>query len=157
MTNKITILGIGNMLFSDEGIGVHCIPFLQEFYADCEDIIVEDGATDGMMLSGIVEDTNHLIIIDAINAGKEPGTIIKLEGDEVPNYVGVKVSIHQLGFSEVLAVAKVRDQYPENIVMIGMQPYSLELNPGVTPQGRETAKKLIEAVKQQVEAWRKSS
>ncbi len=154
--SKITILGIGNILYSDEGIGVYCIPFLEEIYADCEDVDVVYGATDGMMLLATVEDAEKLLIIDAINAAAEPGTIIHLQGDEVPKYVGVKMSIHQLGFSEVLVAANFREQYPEQIVMIGMQPFSLELHADVTEQGKEVAKQLILEVRKQVDEWRQN-
>lgn len=154
--SRITILGIGNTLYSDEGIGVYCIPFLQQIFADCNDVLVEDGSTDGMKLLSFVEESENLLIIDAINAGKEPGTFIQIEGDEIPKYFGVKMSIHQMGFSEVLAAAQFRDRYPKNIIMIGMQPYSLALSPEVTDQGKETAKLLIEEVKNIVDLWRKN-
>lgn len=105
---KITILGIGNTLFSDEGVGIHLLPLLEDALVDYEDIEIIEGLTDGMKLLGPVEDAEKLIIIDAINAGKEPGTIITLVGDEIPAYFGIKMSIHQLGFQEVLMAAKLR-------------------------------------------------
>lgn len=150
---NITILGIGNLLYSDEGIGGYCIPFLQEYFKDNENIQVENGSTDGLMLLPYVEDTNNLIIIDAINGGKEEGYIHRVVGDDIPKYFGVKMSIHQMGFSEVLAAAQFREKYPENIVLLGMQPYSLALNPDVTPEGKEKAKELIQLVIKQVEEW----
>lgn len=154
--SRITILGIGNTLYSDEGIGVYCIPFLQEIFANCEDIVIEDGSTDGMKLLSFVEESENLLIIDAINAGKEPGTFIRIEGEEIPKYFGVKMSIHQMGFAEVLAAAQFRDKYPKNIIMVGMQPYSLALSPEVTDQGKETAKLLIDEVKKIVASWREN-
>ncbi len=153
-SNKIMILGIGNILYSDEGIGVHCIPSLHQYFADDETVIVEDGATDGMMLLPFIEETDHLIIIDAINANQEPGTLIKLEDEDIPKYTNVKLSIHQLGFKEVLAVAQIREKYPKHVVMVGMQPFSLKLNPEITSEAKTVAPKIIEAVIKQVEAWR---
>ncbi|HEY2421092.1 MAG TPA: hydrogenase maturation protease, partial [Neobacillus sp.] len=87
---KITILGIGNTLFSDEGVGIHLLPILENALKDYENIEIIEGLTDGMKLLGPVEDAENLIIIDAINAGKEGGTIITLQGDEIPAYFGIK-------------------------------------------------------------------
>lgn len=154
MINNITILGIGNTLYSDEGIGIHSLPFLEEIFERDENVEVIDGSTDGMKLLAPVEDTDHLIIIDAINAGKEGGTIITLRGDEIPAYFGIKMTVHQLGFQEVLLAAKLRDRYPKNIVMIGMQPTSLELNVGLTENNRSKLPELVHLIKKQVEEWK---
>jgi hydrogenase maturation protease len=157
MTNseqRITILGIGNTLFSDEGVGIHLLPMLAEEFKDEENIEIIEGLTDGMRLLGPVEDAKNLIIIDAINAGKEPGTIITLTGDEIPAYFGIKMSIHQLGFQEVLLAAKMRERYPKRIVMFGMQPASLELGIELTAANREKLPDLAKAVIDQVHLWR---
>jgi hydrogenase maturation protease len=156
MTNnrKITILGIGNTLFSDEGVGIHLLPVLENEFKNDQDIEIVEGLTDGMKLLGPVEDAENLIIIDAINAGKEPGTIISLIGDEIPAYFGIKMSIHQLGFQEVLLAAKMRERYPKQIAMFGMQPSSLELGVELTETNRAKLPHLAQAVIGQVNAWR---
>ena len=151
---KITILGIGNTLFSDEGVGIHLLPILEEALKDDENIEIIEGLTDGMRLLGPVEDAENLIIIDAINAGKEGGTIISLEGEEIPAYFGIKMSIHQLGFQEVLLAAKMRERYPKKIMMFGMQPTSLELGVELTETNREQLDDLTKAVINQVKRWR---
>lgn len=152
-TNKITILGIGNTLFSDEGVGIHLLPILEEALKDYENIDIVEGLTDGMKLLGPVEDAENLIIIDAINAGKPGGSIIKLEGNEIPAYFGIKMSIHQLGFQEVLLAAKMRERYPKQIVMFGMQPTSLELGIGLTETNQARLKELALTVIDQVNIW----
>jgi hydrogenase maturation protease len=153
-TKKITILGIGNTLFSDEGVGIHLLPLLEDELKGYENIEIIEGLTDGMRLLGPVEDAENLIIIDAINAGAEPGTIITLVGDEIPAYFGIKMSIHQLGFQEVLMAAKLRDRYPKEIVMFGMQPTSLELGVELTENNQKRLGKLKDAVINQVNTWR---
>jgi hydrogenase maturation protease len=150
---KITILGIGNTLFSDEGVGIHLLPLLEEELKDYENIEIIEGLTDGMRLLGPVEDAEKLIIIDAINAGVEPGTIITLVGDEIPAYFGIKMSIHQLGFQEVLMAAKLRERYPKEIVMFGMQPTSLELGIELTENNQKRLRELKDAVVKQVNKW----
>lgn len=154
---KITILGIGNTLYQDEGVGVHILPLLEERFK--EDALVEiiEGSTDGMRLLGPVEDSSHLIVIDAINAGKAGGTIITLIGDEIPAYYGIKMSIHQLGFQEVLFAAKLRERYPENIVMFGMQPTSLELGIELSSKNANRLSELADHIAFQVKQWRDAS
>ncbi|WML51741.1 HyaD/HybD family hydrogenase maturation endopeptidase [Neobacillus sp. PS3-12] len=154
MNRKITILGIGNTLFTDEGVGIHLLPILEEKFKNDEDIEIIEGLTDGMKLLGPVEDAENLIIIDAINAGKDPGTIISLKGDEIPAYFGVKMSIHQMGFQEVLLAAKLRERYPKRIAMFGLQPSSLELGLELTETISEKLSKLAAAVINQVKDWR---
>ncbi|WP_413309320.1 HyaD/HybD family hydrogenase maturation endopeptidase [Bacillus sp. 1P10SD] len=155
--SKITILGIGNTLFSDEGVGIHLLPLLEEALKEVEHIEIIEGLTDGMRLLGPVEEAENLIIIDAINAGKEGGTIISLVGEEIPAYFGIKMSIHQLGFQEVLLAAKMRDRYPKQIVMFGMQPTSLELGVELTETNRQKLGELANAVIEQVHNWRNVS
>jgi hydrogenase maturation protease len=162
MTNRkvesnITILGIGNTLFSDEGVGIHLLPLLEEALKEVDHIEIIEGLTDGMRLLGPVEEAENLIIIDAINAGKEGGTIISLVGEEIPAYFGIKMSIHQLGFQEVLLAAKMRDRYPKQIVMFGMQPTSLELGVELTETNRQKLGELANAVIEQVHNWRNVS
>ena len=152
--NQITILGIGNTLYTDEGLGVHALSHLDEIFGMDEQVLLFDGSTDGMSLLGPVEDTDYLIVLDAINAGKEGGSIIELRGDEIPAYYGVKMSIHQLGFQEVLLAAKLREKYPKHIVMIGMQPTSLELGIGLSETNHAKLPELLNRVVEQVNNWK---
>ena len=152
--NQITILGIGNTLYTDEGLGVHALSPLEDIYGSDEQVEIVDGSTDGMSLLGPVEDTDYLIVIDAINAGKEGGSIIELHGDDIPAYFGVKMSIHQLGFQEVLLASKLRDKYPKHIVMIGMQPTSLELGIELSETNKTQLPELVNLVQQQVVKWK---
>ncbi len=152
--NQITILGIGNTLYTDEGLGVHALAALQEKYGMDQQVQLVDGSTDGMSLLGPVEDTDYLIVIDAINAGKEGGHIIELHGNDIPAYYGIKMSIHQLGFQEVLLASKLRERYPKNIVMIGMQPTSLELGIGLSETNEAQLPEMFKLVEQQVNKWK---
>lgn len=152
--NQITILGIGNTLYTDEGLGVHALTALQEKFGMDKQVELVDGSTDGMSLLGPVEDTDYLIVIDAINAGKEGGCIIELHGNDIPAYYGIKMSIHQLGFQEVLLAAKLREKYPKNIVMIGMQPTSLELGIGLSEKNEGQLPELIKLVELHVNEWK---
>jgi hydrogenase maturation protease len=157
LDNKITILGIGNTLYKDEGIGVHSLPMIEAALKSVSNIEIIEGSTDGMRLLGPIEATNYLIVIDAINAGKKGGTIISLEGEEIPAYFGIKMSIHQLGFQEVLFAAKIREKYPKNIMMFGMQPTSLELGVELSETNQQKLPTLVDQIVKQVYQWRSVS
>lgn len=151
---KITILGIGNILFSDEGIGVHLVHQLMEEWSHLEERVeLVDGATDGLVLLDIVERSSHLIIIDSINAGKKPGTIIEVEQEEIPKYMGVKISLHQQSFMEVLALATMRGAIPEEMYMVGVQPLSLEWEVGLTPVVEEKLPQLKTLIQNRLQRW----
>lgn len=153
----VTILGIGNTLYSDEGVGIHALPLLEEVFADDENVELVEGSTDGIKLLGPVEEADFLIVIDAINAGLEGGSLIALYDDEIPAYYGIKMSIHQVTFQEVLFAAKLRESYPKKIVMIGVQPESLELGVELSEKVRSRLPQLVERVKAEVDAWRKEN
>lgn len=154
-TKKITILGIGNTLYSDEGVGVQVIPILKELINVNHEggIDIIEGATDGMKLLGPVEDCDYLIIIDAINAGKKPGTLITIRNEEIPKYFGIKMSVHQVGFQEVLFAARIRDCLPKEMIMFGIQPESLNLGVELTETVKSSLPELANLIKQQVELW----
>ncbi|CAM3205854.1 Ni/Fe-hydrogenase, b-type cytochrome subunit [Sporolactobacillus spathodeae] len=151
---KVTVLGIGNTLYSDDGLGLEALPELQKALADFENIEIVDGSTEGMQLLGPVEATNRLIVVDAINADTEPGTVIELTKEEIPSFNGIKMSVHQIGFQEVISAAQLRDRLPEKMVMIGLQPASLELNTELTDKIHQSLPELVQRVRHQIENWR---
>ena len=135
-TRKI-VFGLGNTLNNDEGMGVFAMQALEERLRDLvvDDLEFIDGGVLGLNLLPWVEEASHLLVLDAINASKEPGTVIELKSDEIPLYTGVKMSDHQILFQEVLGLAKFREKFPENLHMVGAQPVDLsvgvELSSGI--------------------------
>ena len=95
---RITILGIGNILFSDEGFGVRVIERLQDLYAFSDNVSIIDGGVLGMNLLWVLAETDHLIVIDAVRNKSRPGTFIRLEGEEIPARIRAKNSLHQVDF-----------------------------------------------------------
>lgn len=150
---QIKIIGIGNTLYSDEGVGVHVLPYLREKLTNINNLEIVEGTTDGIRLLDPVEAADYLIIIDAINAGKLAGELITIEGEEIPKYYGIKMSIHQVGFQEVLSAAMLRDRLPEKMIMFGIQPYSLELGLELSEIVKAQLTKLVEMVIEQVNTW----
>ncbi|MDE2604352.1 MAG: HyaD/HybD family hydrogenase maturation endopeptidase [Burkholderiales bacterium] len=123
----IVVLGIGNVLWADEGFGVRCVEALQRRYAFGAHVQLVDGGTQGLYLIHHVQAATRLLIFDAIDYGLAPGTLKTVEDDEVPRFLGAKkMSLHQTGFQEVLLLAQLMGQYPERVTLIGCQPQELE-------------------------------
>jgi hydrogenase maturation protease len=123
----ILVLGIGNLLWADEGFGVRAAEEFARRY-DCDErVTVMDGGTQGLYLLPHVQEASQLVVFDAIDYGLEPGTLKVILDDEVPAYMGAKqMSLHQTGFQDVLAAAKLTGHYPESLVLIGVQPVELK-------------------------------
>ena len=129
-SGAIVVLGIGNVLWADEGFGVRCVEALQqryEFDPDAADVQLIDGGTQGLYLIQHVQGAGKLLIFDAIDYGLAPGTLKLIENDDVPRFMGAKkMSLHQTGFQEVLMLALLTGRYPEQVLLIGCQPEELE-------------------------------
>jgi len=124
---RILVLGIGNLLWADEGFGVRCVEALAERYALPDNVTAMDGGTQGLYLLPYVEEAQRLLVFDAVDYGDAPGTLRIVTGSEVPRFMGAKkMSLHQTGFQEVLASAELLGRLPEELVLIGCQPVELE-------------------------------
>jgi hydrogenase maturation protease len=121
------VLGVGNTLLSDEGVGIHVVERLVKSYNVPEEVQVLDGGTLGMDLLYYLEGIENLLLIDAVEAHREPGALIRLSGDEVPAFLSIKISPHQLGVPDMLAAAKLKGSFPKRIVLWGIQPASLDI------------------------------
>ncbi|NRP74936.1 Hydrogenase 1 maturation protease [Ensifer psoraleae] len=124
---RILVLGIGNILWADEGLGVRAVEAFHKAYEVPDNVTILDGGTQGLYLVQLVNEHDRLIVFDAIDYGLEPGTMKVVEDDEVPKFTGAKkMSLHQTGFQEVLSAADLMGQYPERLTLIGCQPLDLE-------------------------------
>jgi hydrogenase maturation protease len=132
------VLGLGNILLRDEGVGVRVVERLQELYDFPPNVQVVDGGTLGLDLLSYVEAADQLLVVDAMDMGAGPGQIGHLEGEEVPAFLSVKISPHQMGLSDLLAASRLDEVYPEKVVLWGVQPavidVGLELSPVVAAQ-----------------------
>ena len=125
--SNILILGIGNLLWADEGFGVRAVEEMHRLYEVPENITLMDGGTQGIYLVQHVRDADVLIVFDAVDYNLPVGTIKRVEGDEVPQFMGCKkISLHQTGFQEVLAMAGMMGDAPEKLLLIGVQPVELD-------------------------------
>jgi hydrogenase maturation protease len=121
------VLGLGNILWADEGFGVRAVEALHAAFEFPPHVRVMDGGTQGIFLIPWVRIANRLLILDAIDYGLEPGSIRLIRNDDVPRFMGArKMSMHQAGFQEVLMTAKLSGDFPEEIALIGVQPELLD-------------------------------
>jgi len=117
------ILGIGNVLWADEGFGVRCVENLNARYRFPESVRVMDGGTQGIFLLPWVRLASRLLIFDAIDFGLKPATLRLIQGDDVPRYMGAKkVSMHQAVVQEVLSSAQLTGEFPDELALVGVQP-----------------------------------
>lgn len=154
LKKPIKIIGLGNYLYSDEGLGVHIIPLVEEAFNNDPLVEVIEGSTDGLRLLDPIEDTEGLLVIDAIVDHRDPGDLIVLEGEDVPKYFSMKMSVHQMGFQEVLQAADIRGHYPDKVAIIGLQPSSLELGTELSPLIQSKLPLVVEELKSILQRWK---
>jgi len=147
------ILGIGNILWADEGFGVRAVEELHRKYTFPENVRVMDGGTQGIFLLPWVRNASRLLIFDAVDFNLEPATLKLIRGNDVPRFMGAKkMSMHQTGFQEGLASADLAGELPEQLVLIGVQPELLNDYGGslrdsvrhVVPEAIDLALKVLE-------------
>jgi hydrogenase maturation protease len=143
---RVVVLGAGNILLSDEGVGVRVIERLPLAYRLPPDVEIIDGGTCGMEMLEDLENLDALIMVDAIRGGKAPGTPIRLAGDAVPVFFKTKLSPHQIGLSDVLATLELIGKAPKYTVILGIQPVSLALGMELTPEVEEKMPELLRMV-----------
>jgi len=153
--SDVLVLGIGNLLWADEGFGVRCAETLAEGWVLPPGVRVMDGGTQGLYLLPYVQAARRLIVFDAVDYGLPPGTVKLVEDDEVPRFMGAKkMSLHQTGFQEVIAAAALTDQCPARMLLIGVQPAQLEDYGGsLTPLVRARVGECVNVALGRLHAW----
>ncbi len=120
------MLGIGNTLLSDEGIGIHVLNYLREHHPDLPGVTYLDGGTLSFTLAGEVEEADNLIVLDAASLKAEPGTVRTFAGAEMDRYLGTaKRSVHEVGLLDLLDIARLTNALPANRALVGIQPRDL--------------------------------
>ena len=130
---EVLVIGLGNPLMGDDGLGLAALDRLRTQWELPATVRLVDGGTWGMNLLPLLEDAEAVVLIDAIDAGRRPGELVLLERDEVPRFLGLKLSPHQIDLREVIALAAFRGRLPERLVVIGLQPERVELSAVLTP------------------------
>ena len=149
---KTVVLGVGNILLSDEGFGVRVAEALSQRFRFPDAVEVLDGGTLGIELMRFLDGAERLILIDAIH-GSEPGSFRIIQGDDVRLYFQEKVSLHEMGIQEVLASLVVMEKPIAEIVVIGVVPQSLEISLDLTPLVASRIDEATDSVIRQLHDW----
>lgn len=146
------VLGMGNLIHSDDGVGVHAVQRLQADRRVPAEVLLLDGGTLGLTLLNRVSGARRLLIIDAVDVGAPAGTMIRMEGKELRGMPG-SASVHQLGFADLLAALSITGQEPEELVVLGVQPASTNVWASLSPPVAAVLDEVVEAAMAQLWKW----
>jgi hydrogenase maturation protease len=124
----LLIVGLGNVLLGDDGLGVAAVEFLKQEFDLPEGVDAIDGGTLGLSLLPILQNARRVILVDAIAADAEPGSLVRLEGNEVAHAAANRLSPHQVGVADLLVGLRLLGGLPEEIVLLGLVPQTIELS-----------------------------
>jgi hydrogenase maturation protease len=146
---RIVVLGVGNILLHDEGVGVRVVEELQRRYSFPDNVRLLDGGTQGLWLMPTLQESDRLIVVDAVLGRGEPGTIYRLERDDLPKGLRAKQSAHDSDLVEALNLCTLLDTGPESVVVVGIepeniQPFGLELTDTVAGKLEELVLRVLE-------------
>lgn len=150
---SVLVLGIGNLVMSDDGVGVLVAQRLQLGYRFPDNVEIMDGGTLGLDLLPKLENITNLIMIDAVETGQKAGTCVRLCGQELPIALETKVSPHQMGLKDLLAVSELMGHSPKEMVLIGVQPGSIEMEIGLTAEVEAKLETLVSNVLTELASW----
>lgn len=149
----ILVLGLGNSLMNDDAFGGAVVARLQKGYSFSEGVRVVDGGTLGLDLLPFLEGVERLLIVDAVAMGASPGAVFRLEGEEVPRAFSGKLSVHQMGLQDLLAVAELQGNLPPTLVFRGVQPGSIDMGMRMSPPVVAALDQVVSEVVSDLAAW----
>jgi hydrogenase maturation protease len=125
--NRIVVLGVGNLIMGDEGVGIRCVEHLEAGGRLPPGVVTIDGGTSTHELLADLENLELLVIVDAVVADGPPGTVVRLEGDHIPSAFSNKLSPHQHGINDLLANLRLLGRSPQRLVLLGVTPHTIAL------------------------------
>lgn len=149
----VLVLGIGNAVMSDDAFGVRVVAELQRRFQFPPEVEILDGGTLGLDLLPRFEGVEKLLIIDALEMGAAAGRVFRLAGEEVPRAFASKLSVHQMGVQDLLAVAELQGHLPGELVVWGVQSGSIEMSLELTPAVAAAVAPVVEAVAAELADW----
>ena len=151
-SGAVAVLGLGNLVHTDDGVGVHAIHHLQRDPRVPASAVLLDGGTQGLSLLPHIFGYPRLLVVDAVDAGEPAGTLLRFEGKALDGLPG-KPSVHQLGFADLMIAMKLLGESPEEVVVLGVQPMSTEWGAELTPLVQNALRPLLDAVIAQLKSW----
>ena len=153
LNGKTLVLGLGNIIMRDEGLGVRACERLTQRYRLPDDVTVLDGGTLGLDLLPYLEGVTDLLIIDAVSAGGSAGSLVRLANEQIPQALALKMSMHQVGLQELLAVMALRGQTSPHVVLWGMEPLILEPGLDLSEPVLANLDTLVASVVAELRSW----
>jgi hydrogenase maturation protease len=155
MKTKTLVLGIGNTLLTDEGVGIHVLQALEPELAHWPEVTLLDGGTLSFTLAGPIEDADALIVVDAANIRSRPGGWTLLKGEEMDAFLmgNRKASVHEVGLTDLRAIAILAGHWPEKRAMLAIQPQIIDWGEQPTPAVAAAIPSVCAAIVQQIRAW----
>lgn len=153
MQRNVLILGLGNILLQDEGLGVRAVERLTATHTLPDEVQVIDAGTLGLNLLPYFVGITDLLIVDAVQSNQPPGSLIRLEDDAIPATLSIKMSMHQVGLPELLAVSRFQGTLPRHLVLWGMEPASLEPSLHLSPLIAARLGQLVQAMVTELRSW----
>jgi len=123
----VLVLGLGNVLLGDDGLGAAAVARLEREYCVPPNVRLEDGGTLGLSLLGLLAESEHVILVDAVRADGPSGTLVRLDGADVNDAVRDRLSPHQVGVADLLEAARLIDRYPATVTLLGLVPDAIAL------------------------------
>jgi hydrogenase maturation protease len=151
--DRILLMGLGNILLGDEGVGIHAVHHLKERYHFDPPIEIVDGGTLGLDLLPFLENTDNALFVDAIDFGKEPGYVEEIEDGNIASAIQTRLSVHHIGLSDLLLAALWMDKKPKKICLIGIQPESLAMGLKLSESIEDKMEELVKRVIARLETW----
>ena len=149
----VILLGLGNLLVEDEGIGLHVIKHINAHYRFEPAIEIVDGGTAGFELLPFFQDYDRILMVDAVEFGEEPGYVGRMENDDILTQLKNNMSLHHLGITDVLSSVKLLEYDPSHIVLIGIQPQSMEVRMGLSDLLRSRIEPVTREILRILESW----
>ena len=153
MKSKISIVGLGNILLRDEGVGVHTVEALRKKYDFPEEVRLLDGGTLGLDLLPLIEGMEKVLFIDAVDFQRAPGTIGVVEDEAIPSCLEPKLSLHHVGLSDLLFASSFMGTRPSEIALVGIQPETLEVGLELSKTVMDRFEKLLQAIVEKLREW----
>lgn len=153
MDGHILVLGVGNILLQDDGLGVRAVERLAARCRLPDRVRLLDGGVLGLDLLPYLEGIAALLLLDAVQVGQPPGSLVRLEGDAIPAALARKMSMHQVGVQELLALAAFQGTLPDRVVLCGLEPASLDWGLALTPAVAAQLDALVDAALRELADW----
>lgn len=149
---SVVVLGLGNIVHTDDGVGVHAVAQLERDRRVPAGTVLLDGGTLGLSLIPHIAGFSKLLVMDAIDAGEKPGTVVRFEGSALHGLPG-KSSVHQLGFADMMVALELLGETPPEVVVLGVQPSSTEWSSELTPEVQAAMPNLLDQAIRQLNIW----